>query len=460
MRKLLLATAATFGATLAMTGGAMAQPVKPVAPGTVVVHVNGYLQFGFDDENSTYNKYISGGSTSKLSPVTTNGEVRIYPGFDAKTVGGVEYGAQIELRTAFTNAGEGVNSNATAGNGNGTGNLYVRRAYGYVGEKTLGYVRFGQSDGAFGLLQDGVIEAFGDGSQFGSTDTSLQVVPSKAQPGQFIYADQGALYTADKLVLLSPAITEPLLGGAFTAVASYEPNSNGIKEGNNSNCTVAGGTCDNTTSTGTFSSTLAKQRQNTFDGAVQYALKANGFNTKVSVGILDGSPIHYTGATNPAYNLDTLQVFQAGAQTTYANLFTTGDAILVGGNIKVGQTLDGYAPKPKGTRDAVAYIVGASYTVGPYVLGASFFDSQTAGSKTPAAAKASEARTLSEYGVSVGGNYVIGKDLSLYAQYMYGHSHQPGNGFAGAGTAGTPAPTPAKSNTQMQLVSVGATFKW
>ena len=44
MRNLLLASVASMGALLAATSGAMAQPVKPVAAGTVVVHLNGYLQ--------------------------------------------------------------------------------------------------------------------------------------------------------------------------------------------------------------------------------------------------------------------------------------------------------------------------------------------------------------------------------------------------------------------------------
>ena len=45
MRKLLLASAAAVGATFAVAGGAQAQPVKPTVPGTLVVHINGYLQF-------------------------------------------------------------------------------------------------------------------------------------------------------------------------------------------------------------------------------------------------------------------------------------------------------------------------------------------------------------------------------------------------------------------------------
>jgi len=442
MRKVLLASVASMGALLAAGGAANAQPVTPVAPGTIAVHVNGYFQFGLDHVGSTYNNV--GGN--KLNPVTTNGEFRLYPGFDATTIGGISYGAQVETRVTFSDAGKGAgsSSNSTAG----TSSLYVRRAYGYIGTPDYGYVRYGQTDGAFSLLQTGVIEQFGDGTQWASNDGSQYVVPSKARPGQFIYGDQGALYTTDKVVLISPSYQEPYLGGKLSAMASYEPNGNGIKEGY-ATCTVAGPTCASISSTGTFNTTLATERQNTFDVAGQYALKAYGFNSKASVGFLDGNPIRYTGSiagANAAYNLDKLQVVEAGLQTTYNDLFLGGDAVTLGANIKWGQTLDGYAPKPKGTRDAQAYIVGGNYVIGPYVIGASFFDSQTAGNQY--AGKKGEARTLSEYGAAVGGNYVIGKDLSLYAQYLYGHSHQPGNSNL------------VNGNTQMQLVSLGGTFKW
>ena len=440
MRKVLLASVASMGALLAAGGAANAQPVKPVAPATIVVHMNGYFQFGLDDMGSTFNN--TGGA--KLNPVTTNGEFRLYPGFDAMTVDGIAYGAQVETRTAFTSANKGVSS--------GTGSLYVRRAYGYVGTADYGYVRFGQTDGAFTLMQTGVIEAFGDGAQFASTDsTPLYVVPTKAIPGEFVYADQGALYTTDKVVLISPAVAEPYLDGKFSAMASYEPNSNGIKEGYGSGCNTAGNGCASLSSEGTglYTSAQAAERKNTFDVAAKYAVKLGGFTNQFSVGYLEGSPINYTGIYNAAnpFRLDQLQVMQVGLQTTYKGLFMDGDAITVGANAKWGQTLDGYAPKPIGARDGVTYIVGGNYVVGPYVLGASFWDGQTAGSYNQFKA-GTEARTLSEYGVSAGGNYVIGKDLSLYAQYMYGHSHQPGNANL------------IKGNSQMQLVSAGATFKW
>ncbi|MBB5373876.1 porin [Acidocella aromatica] len=445
MRKILLATAASMGTLLAAAGNANAQPVKPVAPGTILVHLNGYFQAGMNEFGSTFNNY--GGS--KLNPVTGNGEFRLYPGFDAMTVNGIAYGVQVETRTAFTPANKGVNNNV--------GSLYVRRAYGYIGMPDYGYVRIGQTDGAFTLSQVGVIEQFGDGNQFAGPDTvPYYVIPTRAQVGEFAYADQGALYGTNKVVLISPAFDEPYLGGKFSMMASYEPNSNGLKQGYGSYCgggTAGYATCAGLTSySGTFAGTnLAVERRNTFDVSASYAVSLDGFANKISVSYLQGAPVNYTGgaytSSTAGYFLNELQVMQVGVQTTYKGLFLDSDAVTLGANVKWGQTLDGYAAKPIGARNALTYIVGGNYVVGPYVLGASFFDAQTAGNYNPTMA-GKEARTLSEYGLAVGGNYVIGRDLSLYLQYMYAHSHQPGNTNL------------LNGNTQLHMVSAGGTFKW
>ena len=434
MRKLLLATAAMTGALLATAGGAQAQPAKPVAPGTVSVYINGYMQFEVAGYNSTFNKV--GGN--KLNPVSTDGNFRLYPGFDAETMNGIAYGVRAETRITFSNAGKGVNSNSTSSNG--TGSLYFRRAYGYVGTPEAGFARFGQTDGAYGLLQSGVIEAFGDGNQWMAEGGPNQIVPSAAAPGQFIYADLGVLYTTDKIVYLSPSF------GGLSGSVSYEPNSNGFQEGY-ANCSYANSTCA-ALSSSSIPSDIGQRRKNTVDGMVQYALDSNGFASKISAGWLHGAPINYTGMAplpNASRGYDDLSVYQFGAQTTFAGL-------TVGANVKGGQVEDGYGFTPKGARDGFSYIVGASYVIGPYVLGASYFNGQTSGAYNPGVTT-SMARTLSEYGVAVGGNYVLSKNLNFFVEYLYGHRHQPGNTFGVPGNN-------TNGNAQAQVVSGGTTFKW
>jgi len=430
MRKILMASVASAAALVAV-GAANAQPLKPVAPGTILVHVNGYLQAGLDTFGSTANV----GSGYKLGSVTTNGDARLYFGIDGLTVDDIAYGTQIEVRTTTSNSGQAVGSNSTSSNGGPY--LYVKRAYGYVGNKESGYARLGQTDSAFTLLQTGVVEAFGDGAQWTGDGTAKQILP--VAPGQFVYADQSALYATSKVVYLTPSYAEPILGGAFSGAVGFEPNSNGVKEGD---ATLTGTT--GAALAATNSAVNAKERQNTFDVAGQYAVKYNGAAIKTSVGFIDGSPIHFDGTnantTNAASNLDSLQVLEAGAQVTYLG-------VTLGANVKTGQVEDGYQLKAKGARNALTYIVGGNYVVGPYVIGASFFDGQSAPTAYNLSTVKTTARTISEYGAAVGANYVISKDLSLYTQYLYGHTHQP-------------VSKTVPGNKQGQVLSIGATFKW
>jgi hypothetical protein len=175
---------------------------------------------------------------------------------------------------------------------------------------------------------------------------------------------------------------------------------------------------------------------------VQYLDTVNGYKIKASADILHGAPIAYTGAAAaltaaPYGGYDSLNVYQLGGQVTFAGL-------TLGANIKCGQVEDGYAFKPKGGRDALAYIVGASY-----------FNSQSNGAYVPGGKAI--ARTLSEYGLAVGANYVISPNLSLFTQYEYGHRHQPGNAF---GVTRVGATGNYKGDAQGQAIAVGATVKW
>lgn len=423
MRKLLLASAAT----LLATGTAFAQPAKPVAaPGTIVVHLNGYFQYAIGAFGAT--NMGSDAAGYKLNSVGTAGDIRIYPGFDAETLNGIWYGVQSEFRTLKSNAGAGKNNNST--NSNGFGGLYVQRAYGYIGMPEYGFVRFGQTDSAFSLSQVGVIESFGDGAQFNADGGANLMLPSSPSP--FIYADASALYSTNKIVYETPAVD--VLAGKFSGIIGFEPNSNGIKQG-----TASVGSANGESAT-SIAGGSPNRRRNTLDVSVSYGNKIAGFANKISVGYLHGSPLSSTngsyGAAAP-YGYDELSLFEAGAQTSYAGL-------TVGGNIKTGQVEDNFAFKPKGARNALGYIIGASYEMGPYTVGASYFNQQSSGKYVPGST--AYARTLNEYGVAAGANYQLAKPISLFLQYEYGHQHQPTK--------------TADGNTQEQVIAAGATIKW
>jgi hypothetical protein len=286
-----------------------------------------------------------------------------------------------------------------------------------------------------------VLEAFGDGQGFNADGGIENTVPSNAVPGQFIFADTGNLYATSKLVYLTPTIA------GLSGAVSYEPNSDGLKEGYANNATASSTSA--ALSSSTSAADLGTRRKNMVDADIVYTIKSMGVLTKVGGGLLHAATVGYDGLTplTAAQKFDELNVYQAGAQTSFAGL-------TLGANIKGGQTLDSYSFKVRGTRNAFAYIIGSTYVVGPYVVGGYFFDNQTAGNYTPGK---KEARTLTEQGVAVGGNYVIDKDMSLWTQYLYGTRHQPGNS---ALTPNDTAAGIAKGDANMQAVAVGATLKW
>lgn len=441
MRKLLLASSA---ATLLSAGAAFAQPaVQAAAPGTVAVHLNGYFQYSVGAYGSSAMEGGSGSSAYKLNDVSTAGDFRLLPGFDGQTLNGIWYGGHFEMRTAKYNAGAGKNNNTTSSQG--FSSLYVQRAYGYIGMPEYGFARFGQTDSAFSLSQVGVIENFGDGAQFNSDGGASLMMPTG--PSLFVYADSSALYSTDKIVYESPKFETAY--GDFSGIVGFEPNSNGIKEGYaNTGSTWA--------SADSISGSNNTRRRNTVDASLSYANDIDGFANKASVGYLHSAPLgNMTGAagqvvsgsntTTLANAYDTMSVFEGGLQTTYAGL-------TVGGNIKFGQVNDNYTFKPKGGRNGFGYIVGASYVLGPYGIGVSYFNQQSAGAfgTSTSSGKSDYARTENQYGIATGVNYQLAKPIGLFVQYEYGHQHQP---YMNNGTS-------SKGNVQEQVVAAGATLKW
>lgn len=411
MRKLLLATVATAAVSLAMTGGAKAQPVKAPAPGAVVVHLNGWLSFEGVMLNNPNTG--SGAALTKYSSINTVGLFRLYPGFDATLANGMQFGVASEIRDTLANPnGAGVNGNFTSANG--TVSLYVRRAYGYVGTKEAGYVRFGQTDSAFTLLTDGDIESFGDGQQWNS-DLGTAALAYYGKPNN-LFAATGLLYTTSKVVYISPSFA-----GVNFAVG-FEPNSNGIAEGTANDLggasSIAGGSNN--------------RRRNTIDAMVGYTADVSGALVKVSAGYLDASPL---GNTTGGQVYKNMGIAQVGGQVTFAGL-------TLGANFKEGSVNDGYSFVRAGQRKDDDFLFSGAYTMGPVIIGASYFFNQSAGAHT---AGSTIARTETNNGVAVGADYNFSPNFGLYAQYLYGQVHQPGAAVA-------------KSHSN--LLGVGASLHW
>lgn len=435
MRKYFLGSVAALALAIGATSSAHAQAKEPIAPGSLVVHLNGLLTYQLDAVGSSVNTY----GAYKLNSITDEGFFRLYPGFDAMTTGGFEYGVASELRTEFTNPGQGEQENGVTAPNGATESMVVRRAYAYLGTKEAGIVRIGQGDGPWGLFQDGVFENFGDGNQWNSDGGIGNLVPSAAHP-TWLFSDTGALYTTNKVVYLSPDFAGLNFG------IGYEPNSNGFKEGLGS-CAVASSTC---AALASQPGSSPNRRKNTLDVMAQYTGVAMGFGFKVSGGYItasplgnsDGAPI-ITGTRFTSYKR--LELYTLGGQISYAGF-------MLGANIKDGQVNNGYTFLLPGQRRALDYLISAEYTMGPAIIGGYYFNNQSAGAHN--AATPTVARTEQDDGVAVGANYAVTKNLGLFVTYIYGQRKQLGYDFA------TSKPGPDYNRTHSQAIGAGASLKW
>jgi len=439
MRKYLLASAASLGLMVAASGAAHAQAAKAPAPGQIVVHLNGLLNDQINMIGATGDN-VQGGN--KLNPIGMAGFLRLYPGFDATTENGIEYGVAAELRTTYSSAGVGIheatNSAAGAANGGVTG-LAIRRAYAYIGTPQTGFVRFGQTDGIWWLLSTGEYYNFGDGNLWNSDGGVGSSVPNQDHPSG-LFTSSGVLYTTNKIVYISPDVD------GFKAGFDFEPNSNGFKEGES---------CSLTTDCATLSSAAGgagnARRKNTVTGGLEYSSEFSGTGVTLAVDYLHAAPIGVSsgGVTATGYTFNgykSMGIAEFSGQVKYAG-FT------LGANVKTGQVNDGYTFLLPGQRDLLFYEVTGIYDFGPYTVGAYYFNQQSAGAHTLGS---SYGRTATNYGIAVGANYALSKNLGLYATYLYGHRHQAGYNFiSNNATVAT-----GYDNVQSQAFSLGAALKW
>ncbi|MDA8050370.1 MAG: porin [Rhodospirillales bacterium] len=452
MRRLLLTTAAALGVAMGLAGAATAQEAlaKPppgvpgpmfgvgglgvppagaamaaapgvAAPNSFVVHFNGRLNWYAGVEGSSADQHAG----SKLDPLSFQGYIRLYPGFDAVAANGLKYGVVAEIRMPGSNfTGAGISPGATSGNET----LFWRRAYGYVGTDQLGTLRFGMGDGPSSIFVTGTFEGFNDSGWNGD-------VPGFAPSATFAFypfPDVGATYTSDKIVYLSPVFS------GFQFGVGFEPNTSNLW--NAPGCAFAATTC-NALSASPVPGGSARRR-NTIDVGGSYAQEFDG------VGIdIGGAYMASEHVSAPGIQYNGLSVVDVGATVSYAGL-------TVGGNVNYGQQNYDYSLQPRSGVDSLAFMLGGQYQAGPYVIGASYFKSKFAGGSAISTPLTPVARAETDQGVAAGGTYDLAPGMALYLSYLYGQRHQAGYDFytGGPGTAG--------NNTHVNIFALGTVMKW
>ena len=488
MRKLLLATVAALGASMGVATVADAQTASP-EPGTVTVRLNGRFRFyGSVISQSDANNNASGTATGNVNVATGQGTApstnkqasysfanfaRLYPGFDGVAANGLKYGASLEIRSDNVSGAGGGSFGGVSQSNRARGELYLRREWGYIGTDKLGTLRFGSTDQPSSLYMTGNFENFDAGGFNGDAPAIL----SQNLVATWPFADVGNYYSTTKAIYLSPQ----LYGLDFGV--SFEPGTGAVNV--NSNCGagsfvganfvnaagtfapatgangqgVAGPGCDQLSSSP--SNAESGRRKNTVDALLRYRGTFGGFGIAATGGyiggghVLDNSGQPFTnnglatGGVRPNY--DGLNIGDFGVAVTYGGLS-------VGGKYMYGRYNGQWSLDPKGLRPGEAILGGASYTVGPLVVGVQYLNYTSAGD----IGNANAGRNRLETGVAAGATYSLAPGLSLVASYLYSERRQSGYDFITGQGVSAAAPNGVRFNNKVtsQILSIGTLFSW
>jgi len=471
MRKILLTTASTIAAVVALADAAQAQTTSP-APGTIVVTLGGRFRayvgsIAQSDGNglTSVTTYTDTSSVVTTTNAKTNSAgiyeyLRLYPGFDGLTTNGIKYGVAAEIRQDNVDGAGGGSVGSVSAQDRALGALYVRRDYGYIGTKELGTVRVGTIDGATSLVQVGTFDSGPNAFNDGGWNGDLRYTVLSGLMLNWAFASSGNYYATNKIVYLSPKIA------GFDLVASFEPNTVGanIDQGSangadsNSASLDSSSICTTTTVAATKAVTIScsngdgARRRNTYDIAGRYTGSFGDLAVIGTASYVGSGQVEYNGYAVPPGKstllYQGLSVADFGLSTTYAGL-------TVAGNYQTGKFNGEWSLLPDGLHDSTAWTFGTKYAIGPYQLGASYYGYDSAGK-----VGLSSSTGLDEYGyraergISAGGTYTLTKNLSFMLSYLYGQRSQAGYDFD-TGAAGT-----LHNRVQVQAIALGTSFTW
>ena len=483
MRKLLLATVAVLGGSL---GAANAQvtpaptvvptpvpftltPSPTPGPGTITVRLNVrtnfYIEAGSDSGRNPGTVTVVSSSGTSLGSPQTNSKlydygfrdyVRIFPGFDGIAANGMKYGASVEIRqdTGRAPGGAGGTFGSISGQSPSRGELYFRNETTYVGTDQLGFLRFGSNYQPSVLFATGTFENFNDGAWDGDVPTLFTANTQATWP----FPDISPFYVPTSVVYLSPQF----YGVDFSA--SFAPSTAGLNNGGG-NCpyavSSAGGAgvggvvfggnsalgCDD------LAATSGPEYNRYKDEGQLYARYRGAFGPigiAAEGGYIASGKVNDDATPKRAVQYNGFGIADGGLIVTYGGL-------AVGGHVTYGETTGQFNLNPKGEKKSTAWVAGASYAIGPVIIGASYFDYMSSGAKTVTTSPLLGNRN--EYGVAAGGTYTFAPGMNIYLSYLYGHRKELGEDLLSGAIAGT-TNVYTHNNVQSQGVGIGTQFRW
>jgi len=222
---------------------------------------------------------------------------------------------------------------------------------------------------------------------------------------------------------------------------------------------IAGAGCDRlaSTSTGDYS-----RRRNTVDAGVRYRGTYGPVGLAAYVDYIGSSKVLDSTPVQRALQFDGLNVGIGGIAVTWAGL-------TVGGMAQGGRFNGQWNLAPKGSSDAFAWLAGASYTYGPFIIGASYYQYGSPGSSGPVSAGISPTvGQRRERGVAAGGTYSLAPGLALFLSYLWGDRKENGFDFI-TGQVNTIQNTnpvtgvgagSQNNYVKTQVLTVGTSFTW
>ena len=487
MRKLLLATVAALSAGMGIAETVQAQSFP--TPGTVTVRLNGRFRFygaiindsdSFNNLQGTPSGTTPQTGTNKLANYQFGDYGRLYPGFDGVAANGLKYGASMEIRQdAASGAGGGIYGGISQ-QGSARSTLYFRREWGYIGTDKIGTIRLGSVDGPLSLYLTGTFENFNDGGANGDFPGFL---PGNLYGYWWPFADNGNEYTTTKAVYLSPQFFgfdfgvsfEPNTGntllnsgcgtsgfrgtsfvnpGGGLAGSTVTGTSTGSTTGNLGTSattvgalgangqSIAGPGCDALSSTPTNDYT---RRRNTFEGVARYRGSFGAFGIAATAGYTTSGRVLDDSTPHRAVQYNGLSIGDFGLTVTYGGLS-------VGGNYQRGTYNGVWSLDPKGGINGEAYVLGASYTIGPVIVGVQYTEATSTGDLVQTEA----GRQRREQALAVGATYSLAPGVALFASYFYDERKQNGFNFI----TGTSGDFGSHNKVTGQVFGTGVGFSW